>query len=384
MEWIVRTAMPYVLGMLIVVVYLFTKNKKVGLVALLGMAGSAVATACYGKAIIDESRAREGVMVDMSQKINNSLDNMKNIYINNQANTNKDSVEVQNQHHAQKASKELALGLQMKASVTAVTFVALAVIVYLVYRDTAQAGKASRFEGGAIILIFVSYVGWLRSLLFDMPFVFHRMGVLENSREFLEDIFQEKAVRRNLRGGIDRAAFEFRDVTFYFEEGRPILERFSYTFLPQTMTCVTGKSGTGKSVTMQMLIGLFHPKAGTVLVDGTDLRDFDPEYLRERVIYVNQRDDMFEESVRYNMLFGKHKFRKRLRGLLEKYAIAPMYAPVGGLDAGNVGANGANLSNGMRKMIVVVRTLWTTPPPPTSSTSRRPTLTPRRQTRSWA
>ena len=60
MEWIVRTAMPYVLGVLIVVVYLFTKNKKVGLVALLGMAGSAVATACYGKAIIDESQAREG------------------------------------------------------------------------------------------------------------------------------------------------------------------------------------------------------------------------------------------------------------------------------------------------------------------------------------
>jgi ABC-type transport system involved in cytochrome bd biosynthesis fused ATPase/permease subunit len=57
------------------------------------------------------------------------------------------------------------------------------------------------------------------------------------------------------------------------------------------------------------------------------------------------------------MLFGKHRFRKRLRGLLDKYDIAPMFEPLGGLDASDVGANGSKMSNGMRKMIIVVRTL---------------------------
>lgn len=386
MEWLIRTAAPYVIAMLIIVVYLYTKSVTIGTIAMAGVLGSAGVTYFYGKRIVEMSSSREKVMTDVSQKMNNSFENLKNVYINNQQEDNKNTMQDSNQEHAEKTAKELSMGRNMKITITVITLTTFAAVVLFSYMrlKDGTAKSTTRFEIGAIMLIFLTYIGWVRSLFFEAPFVFHRMGVLKNSEEFLTSIFAKKDDKDLTRIGITRGRIEFQNVTFGFEKTKKVLQNFSAVFHANKMTAITGRSGIGKSVTMHLVIGLYAPETGHILVDGIPVSKLDKTYLRRQVIYVNQRDDMWEKSIKYNMLFGNEDKEARLKELVLKYNLLPMFSDkttteyssgqsceekeettrnqvfnMSVLDK-DTGVNGSNLSNGMRKVIIIVRTLLNT------------------------
>ena len=267
-------------------------------------------------------------MTDVSQKMNNSFENLKNVYINNQQEDNKTKMQDSNQEHAEKTAKELQMGRNMKITimvVTLTTFAAVVLFSYMKLKD-GKANSSARFEIGAIMLIFLTYIGWVRSLFFEAPFVFHRMGVLKNSEKFLQSIFTKKDDKHLKATGISRGRIEFQNVTFGFDDTKKVLQNFSAVFHANKMTAITGRSGIGKSVTMHLAIGLYAPESGHVLIDGIPVSNLRKSYLRNQIIYVNQRDDMWEKSIKYNMLFGNEDQEKRLEELVTKYNLLPMFS----------------------------------------------------------
>ena len=355
-EWLIRQGLPLVLAMLVIIVYFFTKNKTIGIIALSGFLLNVVVTVHYGNSISNESIQRESILINTSQKINNSLDNLKNIYINSKSQQNKNTVQEKNTAHSKKLEKELSVGRDMKVIVSVVTLVTLFSVIYFLYRQLFGPNKTStsvdRFEAGAIIFIYLTYMGWMNELFMDMPFAFHRLGILNASKEFLDDIFKHNQTGKK-RSGITDGEIKFKNVSFAIDNSEIITDE-SYFFEGKKITCIKGRSGSGKSITAQLIVGLYKPTKGEILLDGINIQELDQDYLRKSIIYVNQLDNMFEESVKYNMLYGTTGKEAELKRLLEQYNLEPIYETIGGIDT-VIEPNGSNISTGMKKVIMVIR-----------------------------
>jgi ATP-binding cassette, subfamily B, bacterial len=103
-----------------------------------------------------------------------------------------------------------------------------------------------------------------------------------------------------------KGAIEFRDVHFRYP-ARPetdVLRGISFRIEAGTNTVIVGPSGAGKSTLFELLLGLYSPDAGTILVDGYDCRALGRDQLRSSVGYVPQKESLVSGTVFANILYG--------------------------------------------------------------------------------
>jgi ATP-binding cassette subfamily B protein len=98
---------------------------------------------------------------------------------------------------------------------------------------------------------------------------------------------------------------EFRDVEFRYPGAEePVLSHISFTAQPGQMTAVVGGTGSGKSTLINLIPRLYDVTAGTVLVDGVDVHDYEPQELWRRIGLVPQTAFLFSGSVADNLRYG--------------------------------------------------------------------------------
>ena len=106
-------------------------------------------------------------------------------------------------------------------------------------------------------------------------------------------------------GGV-RGAVELANATFRYPGAeRPVLEDVSLTARPGTTTAIVGSTGSGKSTLISLICRLYDVTAGSVRVDGIDVRDFDTEQLWSAIGLVPQRGYLFSGTVADNLRYGK-------------------------------------------------------------------------------
>ena len=126
------------------------------------------------------------------------------------------------------------------------------------------------------------------------------------------------------------------------------------------VTCIVGPNGAGKSTVLKAVSGVLRPKAGSVIIDGTDLTGRDPEaILRAGVTQVPQRGGLFTKlTVRQNVLMGAYVIRKQRKRIENRYdalaATFPVLASRASVPAGT-------LSGGQRRMVEFARALMLDP-----------------------
>ncbi len=104
---------------------------------------------------------------------------------------------------------------------------------------------------------------------------------------------------------IIKKGIEFRNVSFAYPGAeRPILRNLSFTLQPATTIAVVGKNGAGKSTLVKLLLRLYDPDEGEILLDGTNVKDFDPVELRRKFSVVFQDFANYALTLRENIGFG--------------------------------------------------------------------------------
>lgn len=93
----------------------------------------------------------------------------------------------------------------------------------------------------------------------------------------------------------------FRDVTFAYPGGQPVLDHFDLTIPAGTSLAIVGQNGAGKTTLAKLLCRLYDPQTGAIEVDGIDIRDFDVQAWRSRITAVFQDFTRFELSLRDNV-----------------------------------------------------------------------------------
>ncbi|WP_269510778.1 ABC transporter transmembrane domain-containing protein [Burkholderia sp. IMCC1007] len=162
-----------------------------------------------------------------------------------------------------------------------------------------------------------------------------------------------------VRGG----AIEFAHVDFSYEPSRQILWDVSFRVEPGQSVAVVGGSGSGKSTLARLLFRLYQPDAGTIRIDGQDLRLVTERSLRDALGIVPQDTILFNDTLAYNIAYGK---RDATRGeVIAAARSAQLDAFIERLpDAYDtrVGERGVRLSGGERQRVAIARALLKAPP----------------------
>lgn len=152
---------------------------------------------------------------------------------------------------------------------------------------------------------------------------------------------------------------EFRDVSFSYPGAeKPVLSNISFTARPGQTTAIIGSTGSGKTSLVNLIARLIDTSAGTVLVDGVDVRELDPEVLWRSVAIVPQKPYLFSGTIRSNLMFADPDATDaELWTALEIAQAADFVnAMPERLDA-PISQGGTNVSGGQRQRLAIARAL---------------------------
>ena len=151
---------------------------------------------------------------------------------------------------------------------------------------------------------------------------------------------------------------ELKDVAFSYDPTRPLFSGINLRVDPGERIALVGTSGNGKSTVARLIARIYDTEAGTVSVEGLDVRDIQLKSLRSSVIFVPQDPVLFDVSLRENLLYGNtHATQDELERIVSLAQLEPLIARLArGWDE-PLGPRGNRLSGGERQRIALARAL---------------------------
>ncbi len=150
----------------------------------------------------------------------------------------------------------------------------------------------------------------------------------------------------------------FRDVSFHYESNRQILNQVSFEILPGQTTAVVGHSGAGKSTLSRLLFRFYDVQAGVILFDGQNIQDVQQATLRQVVGIVPQDTVLFNDTIGYNIAYGKPgATQSEIESAAKSAQIHDFIESLPDGYQSAVGERGLKLSGGEKQRVAIARTL---------------------------
>lgn len=193
-----------------------------------------------------------------------------------------------------------------------------------------------------------------------------------------------KVIDNPFRPAAVAGRIEFKNVSFAYpkrkylddeDEGKKnapvpsdidVLNDVSFTILPGETVAVVGPSGGGKSTIAKLCIRAYDPQNGQVIIDGNDLRIWDLKLLREHTGVVEQEINLWDDTIRKNILFGLNGYGKEIRSadldeISRMVCLDKFFAQLEHGYETIVGEKGITLSGGQRQRMGIARALIKNP-----------------------
>ncbi len=155
---------------------------------------------------------------------------------------------------------------------------------------------------------------------------------------------------------------EYKNVTFAYHPGSPVLENLNLLVLPGEVIALVGASGAGKSTLVNLLPRFYDVQGGQILIDGIDIRDVKIPSLRRQIGIVPQETMLFSGTIAENIAFGQSNYDINAVEAAAHTANAHQFIcqlPDGYYT--QVGERGVNLSGGQRQRIAIARAVLLNP-----------------------
>ncbi|HGJ64249.1 TPA: ABC transporter ATP-binding protein, partial [bacterium] len=155
---------------------------------------------------------------------------------------------------------------------------------------------------------------------------------------------------------------EYKNVSFGYEDNKYVLEKISLIAEPGQTIAIVGPTGSGKSTIVNLLVRLYDPQEGVILIDGQDIRDVSLKSLRSQMGMVLQDSFLFSGSIKENIRYGKlNASEKEIINASEAVSAHRFISQMpSGYDT-DVGERGTKLSVGQRQLISFARALLADP-----------------------
>ena len=208
----------------------------------------------------------------------------------------------------QKSLDEAIESLKLSAALERAVQVLMAIIIALVLWRGSHVVLHKGLTPGEL-LVFITY---LRNAFEPMRKLSTQVGQIAKATASGERVVELLEYEPNVRDlpGAKKAhpffgAVRFENVSFGYDTGRGILKDISFVAQTGQQVAVVGPSGSGKSTLVSLILRLYDPGSGRILIDGQDIREYTLDSLRQQVSVVLQDSVLFAASVRENIAYGK-------------------------------------------------------------------------------
>jgi ATP-binding cassette, subfamily B, bacterial len=210
------------------------------------------------------------------------------------------------------------------------------------------------------LLVFLAYLKKAFNPIEDFAKYTSRLAKAAAAGERVLDLLDRPTEEVDSPNAAPAPAFQghlrFEDVSFAYDPSQEVLDRIGFEARPGQWIALVGSSGIGKSTLLNLLLRLYEPSSGRILIDGHDIRGLTLSSLRRQISVVLQESILFAASVRENIAFGADnptdpdiEAAARLANAHEFIMALPQ-----GYET-QLGERGATLSQGQRQRISIAR-----------------------------
>ena len=237
-----------------------------------------------------------------------------------------------------------------------VSSVALALIIW--YGGGRVLGKYTTI---GVLTAFITYMRLffqpIREFSQKYTIVQSAMASAERIFQLLEEKDDTPQVLDPVRTDGTKGHIEFRDVVFSYETGRPVLRNISLEVKPGQTLAIVGATGSGKTTIINLLERFYDPQHGRILLDGVDLRKYEPHWLRDRIGLVMQDIFIVPGSIRENILLDRRLPESEIERIVD---LSQLEGLISGLPQGldtKIGEGAMDLSAGQKQLLAFARVL---------------------------
>ena len=215
------------------------------------------------------------------------------------------------------------------------------------------------------MLMFVSYTGMLTWPVRQLGRILADLGRASVSLGRLDEILSApletepgRALTPEITGDI-----EFKNVSFSYEDGVPVLDGISFTAKRGQTIAILGSTGSGKSSLVQLLQRLYTCSSGEITIDGVNVNDIERHYLRRNIGIVLQEPFLYSRTIKDNIAIAAPEATDEQ--IYEAARVAVIHDVVEGFENGYdtlVGERGVTLSGGQKQRVAIARMLMQSAP----------------------
>ncbi|MBE9221442.1 ABC transporter ATP-binding protein [Cyanobacterium stanieri LEGE 03274] len=268
----------------------------------------------------------------------------------------------ENEQSLRKAIETQRLSASLERIVDVIIALALAVVLWygswLVLQNALSVGD---------VIVFLTYLKNTFKPIQNFAKYTGRLAKSAASAQRVLNIFQEIPTIQDLPDAqpapMFRGDVEFRDVSFTYGEGHCLLRGVNFRVKQGQLVAIVGVSGCGKSTMMNLLLRLYEPTQGQVLIDGHDIRDYTISSVRSQLSVVLQETILFAGTIRDNIAYGMTDVKDE--EIIKASCLANAHDFISNLPQGYntfMGERGATLSGGQRQRIAIARTAMNNTP----------------------
>ncbi len=228
------------------------------------------------------------------------------------------------------------------------------------------AGAILVIQGQATVGLIMAFLGYINRMFMPLRELSQIFSLYQSAAASAERIYKYFQKKPNIKEPetplrldhpID-GQIDFQNVTFSYDEDRPVIKNFSMSIPNGQTTAFVGPTGAGKSTIIKLLARLYDPEEGSIYIDGKDLTKITQSDLRKALMVVPQEVFLFTGSIRENIRYGKRGASEKEVDQAAKISGAERF--IEKLPQGyetEVGEGGMLLSGGQRQLIAFARAI---------------------------
>jgi ATP-binding cassette, subfamily B, bacterial len=346
------------------VVMLVVTNPKLALLALAVVPLAVVPIILFGRRVRLLSREAQARMADMVSQGSETLDAVRTVQAFAQEERASARFGEAAEHAFVAARRRIARRAIMTTLVIFIVFAAVGFLLWMGGHDVLSgrisAGDLTAFVFYAVLV--ASSGGAISETIGDLQRASgaaERLAELKAEPPAIAEPTSPKALPRPTQGAVTFSEVSFRYPT------RPdalALDRFDLDVAPGETVAIVGPSGAGKTTVFNLLLRFYDPEAGSIRVDGVDVRDLRFADLRRTLAIVSQEPVLFSTSVADNIRYGRPEASdSQVRAASEAASALDFIESLPRGFATDLGNRGVRLSGGQRQRIAIARALLCDP-----------------------